>query len=248
MKILLLDIETAPNIAYVWGLWQQNVAPKQVLEGQCLLSWAAKWYGEKEIAFDSIHQSSLDHVLKGIHKLLDEADVVVHFYGSKFDVPMLNTEFVKRGMKPYSPVKQVDLKKIASEQFRFPSNKLEYVAKALGLGEKLDTDFNLWVNCMKNKPDAWKKMEAYNKQDVILLEKLYDKFMPWITNHPSHGAYNLEHKEVCPNCGGNHLQRRGSTIARLLRYPRFQCQDCGKWFRSNEQIPNARKVRRYVGI
>lgn len=247
MKILLLDIETAPNLAYVWQLYDQNIGPKQVVSGTYVLCWAAKWYGEDEILFDSIHQSKERSMLRGIHNLLDEADVVVHFYGSKFDIPMLNGEFIKHGMTPPSPYKQVDLKKVCADQFRFPSNKLEYVAKALKIGTKIDTDFKLWTDCLKGNEDAWAKMKEYNKNDTILLEALYDKLMPWISNHPNHGAFG-EDKEVCPNCGGSHLHRRGIAIANLLKYPRFQCQSCWKWFRSNMAIPNKKKIKRYVNV
>lgn len=247
MKILLLDIETAPNLVYVWELFKPVVTPKQVVKSRHLLSWAAKWYGENDMMFDSVHQSTIKDVLKGIHALLDEADVVVHFYGSKFDIPALNTEFVKHGIKPPSPVKQVDLKKITADQFLFPSNKLEYVVKALKLGTKIDTDFNLWVKCLANDSEAWAKMEKYNKHDVVLLEALYDRLMPWIQNHPNHGAFG-DNKEVCPNCGGTHLHRRGIAVANLLKYPRFQCQSCWKWFRSNMAIPNKKKIKRYVSV
>lgn len=247
MRILLLDIETAPNLAYVWQLWDQNIGPKQVVSGTYVLCWAAKWYGEDDIMFDSIHQSKEREMLKGIHNLLDEADVVVHFYGSAFDIPMLNSEFVKHGMKPPSPYKQVDLKKICSDRFRFPSNKLEYVVKTLKVGEKIDTDFKLWTGCLKGDEKSWELMEKYNKNDTILLEGVYDKLMPWIKNHPNHGAFG-DNKEVCTNCGGNHLHRRGVAIAHLLKYPRFQCQDCGTWFRSNLAIPNKKKIKRFVSV
>lgn len=246
MKILMLDIETAPNLGYVWQLFNQNLGPKQIVHGTYVLCWAAKWYGDKEVIFDSVHQSTENAMLKGIHKLLNEADVVVHFYGSKFDVPMLNSEFVKMGMKPPSPYKQVDLKKVCADQFRFPSNKLEYVSKALGLGEKIDTDFKLWTGCMNGDKESWEKMELYNRNDTILLEKLYDKLLPWIKNHPNHGSFQ-DNKEVCPNCGGHHYHRRGFAVANLLKYPRFQCQECGRWFRSNEAIPKE-KTKKYVGV
>lgn len=243
MRILMLDIETAPNLGWVWGLWQQNVAPKQIASSQYVMCWAAKWYKQPKVMYDSVHKSTEKQMLKGIHRLLDEADVVVHFYGSKFDIPMLNSEFIKHGMLPPSPYKQVDLKKVTSEQFRFPSNKLEYVAKALKIGAKIDTDFRLWTDCIEGDEAAWKKMEAYNRNDTILLEKLYDKYLPWIKSHPNHGAYS-DKKEICPNCGGTHLQQRGYAVANLLRYPRFNCQGCGTWFRSN--IPVVRKSKRYV--
>lgn len=249
MRILLLDIETSPNLVWVWGFWQQNVAPKQAVIAQDVLCWAAKWVGKPGIMFDSVHQSTTTAMLKGIHKLLDEADVVVHFYGKRFDVPMLNSEFVKHGMLPPSPFKQIDLKQVVRENFRFPSNKLEYVAKALGIGEKITKNitFDLWTDCIAGDDSAWKRMERYNRQDTALLERLYEKLKPWIRNHPNHGAHTGK-LDTCPTCGGTHLQRRGTRVVRLLRYPQYQCQDCGTWFRSNQALPNRKKVYRNVGI
>jgi len=86
----------------------------------------------------------------------------------------------------------------------------------------------LWVKCMAGDPVAWKKMERYNKQDVVLLEKVYDKLLPWIKSHPNHNLYDdVEH--CCPNCGSGKLHRRG--VARSIGgvYQRFQCTDCGSW-------------------
>jgi predicted RNA-binding Zn-ribbon protein involved in translation (DUF1610 family) len=248
MKILFLDIETAPNLVYVWGLYNQNVAPSQVVTGHKLLCFAAKWYGDSKIQFDSMQKSTLKQMLRKIHRLLDEADVVVHYYGTKFDIPMLNSEFIQAGMKPPSPYKQVDLKKVSSQMFRFPSNKLEYVAHAVQIGEKLreGITFDLWIDCMAGDDKAWKRMEAYNRRDTELLEKLYDKYKPWIKNHPNHGAYQND-KLVCPNCGSKHVHKRGTVVAKLHTYTRLQCQDCGTWFRSNQAVNN-KKTERYIGV
>ena len=43
MKTLTLDIETAPQVAHVWGLWQQNVGLPQLLESGYVMCFAAKW-------------------------------------------------------------------------------------------------------------------------------------------------------------------------------------------------------------
>ena len=47
-KILLYDIETAPIQAYVWGLWDNNVALNQIETDWYILSWSAKWLGTPE--------------------------------------------------------------------------------------------------------------------------------------------------------------------------------------------------------
>lgn len=232
MKALLLDIETAPNLVHVWGLYQQNVAINQIQASGYVLCWAAKWLRDDEVMFDSVHQSRPARMLKRIHKLLDEADVVIHYNGTKFDIPTLNKEFVLQGMKPPAPYKQVDLLRTARSQFRFTSNKLDYVAQVLGLGKKVKhTGHELWVQCMKGDPEAWQMMEEYNRQDVVLLEKVYDRLMPWIKGHPNHGVYDEPGIPVCPNCGHHHLQRRGfaRTVANI--YARYQCMSCGTWSR-----------------
>src|SRR6478736_1404610 len=100
MKILLTDIETAPNIAYVWGLFKENIPIQRLISSGYILSWAAKWYGTDKIMFDSIQHKPAAEMLSEIHYLLDEADVVVHYNGSNFDIPTLNKEFVINRMAP----------------------------------------------------------------------------------------------------------------------------------------------------
>jgi DNA polymerase elongation subunit (family B) len=230
MRILLLDIETSPNTAFVWGLWDQNISISQLIESSEILCYAAKWLGEKDVYFDSIMESSRESMLGGIHGLLDDADVVVHYNGTKFDIPTLNKEFILAGMSPPSPYKQIDLLSTARKQFRFVSNKLDYVAQELGLGKKHETKFTLWVDCMRKDAKAWKLMKAYNINDVIMLEKVYHKFLPWIKTHPNRGMYQ-EVSLVCPKCGSKHYHARGWYFTSTGKYQRYQCQSCAGWFR-----------------
>lgn len=240
MKILLIDIETAPNTAHVWGLWKQNVGTHAIMESSYVMCWAAKWLGEKEVFFDSVFQSSEKKMLKTIHKLISEADAVMHYNGTKFDMPTLNKEFLLNDMAPPAPYKQIDLLKTMRNQFRFPSNKLDYVAQRLGLGSKVQHEgHSLWIRCMRNDPKAWATMEKYNRGDVILLEKVYNVILPWIKNHPNHNLFKKDEDHVCPNCGSKHLQRRGTARTVSGTYQRFQCQVCGTWSRSSKtDIPH----------
>lgn len=228
MKVLLLDIETSPNLAHVWGLWQQNVGINQIQEASYVLCWAAKWLDEKKVMFDSVHQSKEKDMLKGIHALISEADAVIHYNGTRFDMPTLNKEFLLNGLLPPPPYKQIDLLRTMRSQFRFPSNKLDYVAQRLEVGSKVEHEgHTLWTKCMAGDKKAWKTMEAYNKQDVVVLEKVYHKVLPWIKNHPNHNVYTTDH--VCPTCGSSKLHRRGTAKSSAGVYQRYQCQGCGSW-------------------
>ena len=147
-------------------------------------------------------------------------------------MPTLNKEFIVNGMLPPAPYKQVDLCNVAKKEFRFPSNKLEYIAKTLGLGQKTKHEgHELWVSCMKGDHDAWKRMEEYNRNDVVLLEAVYEKMRPWVRQHPNHGVYDEAGVQVCTNCGSSKLQRRGWARTQVNKYERFQCTGCGTWLR-----------------
>jgi hypothetical protein len=235
MKILLLDVETSPNTVYTWGLFNQFVALNQIIETSKLLCWSAKWLGDKKTIFNSIHQSSPKTVLKGMHKLLDEADCVITYNGNHFDIPVINRELLLHGFKPPSPYKSLDLYQTVKRQFKFSSNKLDHVCSQLNLGNKYHTDFKLWVDCMNNVDKAWIDMEKYNRNDVVLLERLYDTILPYIKNHPNQNLYtNGQH--VCPNCGGSHLHKRGVSYTISGTYQRYVCLTCRAWSRDNKKI------------
>lgn len=242
MKILLLDIETAPNQVHVWGLYDQNIAINQITASGYVLCWTAKWYDKSGIYFRSVRgPNKAAGMLKEIHKLLDEADVVVHYNGRKFDIPTLNKEFIIHGLRPPSPYKQVDLYHVVRRVFKFPSNKLDYVCQVLGLGKKVrHPGHEMWVDCMDGDEAAWKKMRRYNQQDVKLLEGLYKRLLPWVPNHPNHGAY--DGRTSCPSCGGTRLQSRGTAVTRDSMYTRYQCLGCGAWSRSKHREKDRTKT------
>jgi len=197
--------------------------------------------------FDSIHQSKPKAMLGRIHKLLDEADAVVHYNGIKFDIPTLNKEFLKKGFGPPTPYKQIDLLRVCRYAFRFESNKLDYVSQALGIGAKVRHEgFELWTKCMAGDKSAWKRMERYNRGDVRLLEDLYKRLIPWIDKHPNHGAF--QDVQCCPKCGSEKFQQRGWAVTTVMKYPRYQCQGCGGWFRGNKSVSHDRTRERMSNI
>lgn len=242
VKILLLDIETSPNTAHVWGLWQQNVSLNQLLESSYTMCYSAKWLGKKQIYFDSVQKSTSQSMLAGIHGLLEDADAVVHYNGTKFDMPTLNKEFLIHKMPPPPPIKQVDLLRVVKSQFRFPSNKLDYVAQRLGLGKKKDHEgHTLWIKCMNGDKKAWATMESYNIQDVILLEKLYNKLLPWVKQPLNQALMKDRNGFNCPTCGKSSIISKGFRYTTTGAYQRYQCKSCGAYSTDTRTvIPHAK--------
>src|SRR5690349_14221880 len=211
-----------------------------IVETGYTLCWAAKWYGPSGMMFGSVYRHGRAAMVRTIHKLLDKADAVVHFNGKKFDIPTLNREFLLSGLSPPSPFKQIDLLQTCRRKFKFASNRLDYVSRTLGEGAKVEhKGMELWEGCMARDPASWKIMEDYNKHDVRLTERMYERLLPWIDGHPNHNLH--EDDACCPNCGSQKRQARGAAVLIGMSYPRFQCTNtlpvtgrkCGKWYRGN---------------
>ena len=242
-QILFLDIETAPNLATIWSIFNQNIAVSQLLESSYVLCWSAKWKGSNVTLFDSVQRSGKEGVIKSIWELLNVADIVVHYNGKRFDVPTLNKEFLLYGYLPPSPYKQIDLYHTIKRKFRFTSHKLAHITQQLGFKGKISTNHKLWLDCMNNDIIAWKKMEKYNKRDVTELIRLFDRVLPWITDHPNLGLYTDNTRPTCPNCGGSHnIIKRGMYYAKTAKYQKYQCKKCGTWLRSRISEKQNRKA------
>lgn len=231
MKILILDIETAPNSGYFWGLFKQNISINHLLETSRVLCFSAKWHGTRgKPEFWSEFENGSVEMLNRAWELLDEADVVLTFNGERFDLPVLNKEFIQAGMLPPLPYKSIDLYKVSKRRFRFTSHKLDHIARELGVTPKVKHEgFELWVKCMDSDPAAWRRMKRYNIGDVRTLAEVYEAMLPWIDNHPNFALYQdgPAERPTCTNCGSTDVIKRGTQPTKTQVYQRYQCKSCG---------------------
>lgn len=239
-NLLVLDIETAPNVAYVWRLFKESIPLARLSESGEVLCVSYKWHGRGRPQNFSLHNHGKKGMLDGVHALLDKADGVIHYNGQNFDIPWIQGEFVREGMGPPSPFQHIDLLRTVRSQFRFPSNKLDYVAgELLGEHKASHEGFELWVKCMAGDEAAWRTMIRYCNKDVALTERLYDRLLPWIPGHPHVGLIDGLELTNCPQCGSGNVGRNGWSYTKLGQYQRWQCRDCGKWSRSGRRVVGA---------
>lgn len=231
-KILVLDIETRPTVAYVWRLFKENVGLNQIIDPGGMICFAAKWVGEKDIYFHADWtEGGHQRMVEAAHALISEADAVVTYNGDKFDLPKLTGEFLTGGLAPPPPVASIDVYKTVRYKFGLLSNRLAFVGPFLKVGAKVKHEgFELWAKVNDGDERARAKMTKYNKQDVVLLERVYKKIRPYITNHP---ALRSVGSMACPTCLSKKTQKRGKYITACFHFQRFQCQNpgCGRWFR-----------------
>jgi DNA polymerase elongation subunit (family B) len=232
MKIVTLDLETAPNTSYTWGKYDQNVIA--FLKEGYLLSFAYKWFDEKTTHVIGLcdmkgYKKDLSddkELTKALWKIFDEADVIIAYNGRKFDIRKANARFAIHGLPPPSPYKVIDPLPTVRRVFKFESNKLDDIGEYLGLGRKIETGgFKLWLGCMNNDTPSWNKMKKYNKQDVVLLEKVYQTIRKWDDKH-----MKLHFDNLCGVCGSSDVQWRGEyRTTQKKRGKRFQCKLCQSW-------------------
>ena len=244
MKILLYDIESSPLTVLSWGAYQKgNWNALKVLEDWRMLTFAYKWHGAKTTHvkglpdYDLYKKDPKDDkaLIADLWELFNEADIIIGHNGDQFDIKKTNARFIYHGMTPPPPTKSIDTLKVARKHFKFTSNRLDALGEFLGVGRKEQTGgLDLWLDCMAGDDKAWRQMKKYNKQDVVLLEDVYNKLTPWMHNHPNIHL-NLVDDEVpkCtnPDCQSDKLQRRGYGRTNTTIHQRYQCQDCGKWGR-----------------
>jgi hypothetical protein len=229
-----IDIETTPIKGYVWGMYEENVL--EVVEDSIILSAAIHEIGGDTRIYalpnyKGYKKGSLDDkkLVKDLWDELNRADVIIGHNLDQFDLKKLNARFAFHRMGPPAPYKTIDTKKVAKKYFRFDSNKLDHLARYLGIGRKLPTrGKDTWLECMEGDKAAWKEMAEYNIHDVMLDNDVYEVLSPWISKTQEKTTL-IGDDMICTRvgCGSKRLQKRGTQKGG--KQQRYQCVDCGKW-------------------
>lgn len=232
-RILLFDLETFPMLYYAWRPWKGRAL--EVLEYSKIISFSAKWLGGAQVT-KALCDYSRDpdyNLTKDLWNLIDEADIICAHNGKAFDFGRMNSQFLKMGFPPPSPIQKIDTKKTAKQVFGFDSNSLEHLAQFLGVGRKMTTGgYELWQDCRAGDPKAWAKMKKYNAHDVVILEKVYLAMRPWMPDHPNVTLFTGE----CPKCGSENVQKRGLYRSATRLYQRYRCNSCGGWSKGTHSL------------
>ncbi len=242
-KIILLDLETAPTLAYVWQLYEADAI--SVKKDWFILSFSTKELGSKKsmtrclVDYPATYKKDAQDdsaLVDSLWRVMDEADVIIAHNGDKFDIRKANARFIYHDLKPPSPYRTVDTLKIARKHFKFDSNRLNDLAEYLKIGRKLPHQGfkNTWLGAMSGIASAWNVMRRYNKHDIDLLEKVYLRIRGWATTHVNLENYTKDGN--CPNCQTAGLQHRGFIYSKPGKKQRLFCRACGAWSSGSKLI------------
>lgn len=237
-RILFYDIETSHNVAAIFDLFSEHIVHDSIIQEKYIICVAFKWQGSNKVHTVSVLDDPVRfaknpnddyHVVKYMHDVISSADAIVAHYGDKFDIKVFNSRAIYHGLPPLPPVIQIDTHKMARKKFKFNCNRLDYLGKYFKLGSKIKTDITLWLRCLKGERRAIQEMVDYNKGDVVLLEKIYNRLVPYVSSGVNINLF-MDTKDIaCTHCGSSKLQQRGFRYTKTRKYKRMQCQDCGSW-------------------
>jgi len=238
-KVGILDIETSPLQCHVWGTWKQRIGNEQIINDWFMLSYSWKWlfdskvYGSVLTPEEAINRDD-SRICRELWKYLDQCDVVIGHNINRFDIPKAQTRFIVNKLAPPSPYRTIDTLTIAQQNFRFASNKLDYIGELLLHDRKIHTEYKLWLDCMNGVPERLEEMLVYNKKDVLLEEEAYVFLRPYIKSHPNMAIYQESIEPTCPTCGSVDIEECGHYATSVNRYLAFRCKECGAICRSRK--------------
>lgn len=230
-QVLIIDIETLPLWCRTWGIHDQTLGIDNVIKDMCVLSVSATWlYSGKVESWCLTPKEAKTRddirIVREAWKLLEKAEVVIAHYGRRFDMPKLNSRFLFHGLKPPTPYKIIDTKSDIPT-LGMTSKKQDYLSRFTGQKRKLDTDYQLWIDCDEGDPKALKRMEQYNRGDVMSLEAVYTILRPWISGHPNLSVFEDHPSDRCPACKGSLTVTNSRWPTTYYLYPTWRCKTCG---------------------
>lgn len=229
--------------------YNDYIAAENIVQERHIISACWKVLGEETVhSIDVLdfpshfarHPHDDSRVVKALHDVLSEADVLIAHNGNAFDVKFTEARILIHGLAPLPPITKLDTLKAAKDRFLFNANNLDYLGKVLGVGRKKPTTTGLWMRVLKGEKAAVKEMTAYCKQDVLLLERVFLKLQPYMADHVNRHLYG---QTGCPRCGSSKVQSRGVHRAITRTYQRFQCTACAGWFKAAKATPTTIKAR-----
>lgn len=248
LALAFFDLETSPLLTHVWRAHENYVAPERLKHDTFLLSWALKFSGSPvvysgRLTSNEAWQRDDRRLVREIMSLLSQADYVVAHNGDNFDIPILNSRLFLHNEPPLGQVDTIDTLKLARRSFKLASNKLDYLASMLGLEGKHETGFELWERCYQGDPEALLQMDRYCRNDVRLLERVFERIKPYAKGLPRLLEPHEKGEVCCIYCGSYDLQRRGTRKTAAGTYPRYQCNECGRWTKGSKAEPQSFHLR-----
>lgn len=170
-------------------------------------------------------------MIDAFSKVFATCDYHATWYGSRFDLPVINARIIQSGQKPLPPKPHLDLWKTARYKFKTGGgNRLAKWQDFLEISEeKTVVKPSIWIKARYGHEPSLKYIYDHCILDVDVLEGVFLKLRPWVEEEPARGLIVDVERGTCISCGSDMLTYQGWRVSKTRRYRQMQCQNCGKW-------------------
>jgi DNA polymerase elongation subunit (family B) len=229
---LYFDCEVSANVGLFWQSgYKLQIGTENIIKERAIICICYKWEDDNEVYYLQWDSKQDDKkLLQEFINVANTADELVGHNGDKFDLAWIRTRCLFHNIQMFPTYNTIDTLKVARSKFRFNSNRLDYIGKFLGLGQKNHTNFDLWKDIMiKNCKKAMNTMIDYCIQDVVLLEKVHKALNNHIPSKTHYGVIFGQDRGSCPECGSDDIViNKRRTTASGVKKIQFICKTCFK--------------------
>lgn len=174
LRVGFLDIETS-NLAADFG----------IVFLYCIKVAGEDKILERVITDKELHGSLDKGVLEQVIEDMQKFDLLITYYGTKFDIPFLRTRALYHGLHfpEFGAVQHKDAYYIIKSKFRLSRNRMEQAARILlGKTEKTHINSVYWLKALQGDRRSLNYILDHCRKDVLDLERLYDAVRVYVKN------------------------------------------------------------------
>lgn len=155
-----------------------------VLFGYCIKEYGSPQIHEDWLRGDDFKTGSIpdSRVVKRCAEDLRKFDVIVTYFGTRFDIPYVRTKCLMNDIDfpEYGEIVHLDLYYMVKSKLSLTRNSLDVACETvLGHSDKTRVEPKLWIKALYGDLKAIEYIAEHCRIDVDLTEKLYDKLIPF---------------------------------------------------------------------
>jgi hypothetical protein len=232
---LFWDTETSLMVFAGWQPGKQYVGTKQIIKERevVCIGYAFDEDAPQVLVFDlekydfTARDDDADRaMLEKFSTIYSQADLVIGHNIKAFDIAVVRSRLIRYGLPDLAPV-LIDDTLSRTKAIGFSGHSLDYISRFLGVEEKKEHPYELWMNILlKKDPEAMQKMVTYCGGDVAHNRDVYKRLLPYIGSSLNLSVFHGR-STICPNCGkSGGLVRRGHRYGKVGKYNRYFCKHC----------------------
>lgn len=141
--------------------------------------------GKKEVKFIENLEDER-RVLNWLAKELEDCNLIITWYGSKFDIPFIITRAIINGqdLSKIVGIPSLDLWEFCKNKLLFSKNSLQEISKYLGISKDEEVCgkdmLKLYLKAIRGDEKAKKEIINHCLDDLEALEKIFKKLKPYL--------------------------------------------------------------------